>query len=69
MLIQEMLQIEVSSSSHKWGRDQLSLSWRTLDEQKKMRFLSRLWEFELDKMIIGLIGNLIGVKNNNVVTN
>ena len=52
----------ISSSSH-WRRinTQLSLSWRTLDVNKKETDSCLDCDtFELDKKIQGLVGNLIG---------
>ena len=64
MLIQEMLQVENVFHLQVIGEGsntQLSLSWRTLDENKKeTNSCMDCGTFELDKMIGGLVGELVG---------
>ena len=66
MLIQEMLQVENVFHLQVIGEGsntQLSLSWRTLDENKKETDTCLdCGTFELDKKIEGLIKNLIDLK-------
>ena len=66
MLIQEMLQVENVFHLQVIGEGsntQLSLSWRTLDENKKETdSCIDCGSFELDKMIGGLVGELVGIQ-------
>ena len=66
MLIQEMLQVENVFHLQVIGEgsnSQLSLSWRTLDENKKETdSCIDCGTFELNKMIGGLVGELVGIQ-------
>ena len=66
MLIQEMLQVENVFHLQVIGEGsntQLSLSWRTLDENRKETDIcGGCGTIELSGIVMGLVGRLVGVE-------